>query len=137
LATQGLDDTLPNGSSVDIVGFGFQGWANGGGVATCGGPCNRFPDRFELDGTRYFAQTALSPSNDVTSSQFLKLSSSKAGICGGDSGGPDLLPGTNIILAINSYTNWACERESESYRVDTPHAQTWIQSAVDAHGGHL
>jgi hypothetical protein len=135
LPTPGLVDTLPNQSSVDIVGFGNQDLANGSGP--CDGPCKRFPDREEGGGQRIAAQTALSPSNDVTSSQFIKLSASQAGICGGDSGGPDLLPGTNIILAVNSYIKQLCTDESYSYRVDTPEALNWVQAAVTASGGHL
>jgi hypothetical protein len=132
-----LVDTLPNQTTVDIVGYGNQYLANGGSSDACGGPCKRFPYREEGGGVRTFAQTALSPTKDVTSSQFIKLNAAQGGICGGDSGGPDLLPGTNVILAVNSYIGTMCNNESHSFRVDTPQALNWIENAIPADGGHL
>jgi hypothetical protein len=49
------------------------------------------------------------------------------GTCFGDSGGPDLLGGTNIVLAVNSYvTNGNCTGVTYSNRVDLPDILSFI-----------
>ena len=51
------------------------------------------------------------------------------GTCFGDSGGPDILSGTNIILAVNSYvTNGNCAGVTYSQRVDLPETLAFINS---------
>jgi hypothetical protein len=112
----GLVDTLDMKTSVDLVGYGVQGLVRGGG-----------PPQNGPFGTRQFGQTTLIASNDKLSPDFLKLHS---GICSGDSGGPDLLAGTNIVLAVNSFVNDdACAGVAYSTRVDTPAVLAWIASA--------
>lgn len=133
LPTQGLVDTLPMGTPVDFVGFGVQNFINGGGP--CGGPCKPVPgDVF----TRFFAPSTLIASKNSISNEFIKYHVNKGGTCFGDSGGPDLLGGTNIILADNSFvTNGQCNGVGYSYRLDTPQALGFIASTVAAHGGGL
>jgi len=133
LPTQGLVDTLPMGTGVDFVGFGVQDFINGGGP--CGGPCKPVAgDRF----TRFFAPSTLIASDNSISDEFIKYHVNKGGTCFGDSGGPDLLGGTNIILADNSFvTNGQCNGVGYSYRIDTPQALSFITSTVAARGGSL
>jgi hypothetical protein len=133
LPSQGLVDTLPMGTPVDVVGFGVQNFVNGGGP--CGGPCKPRPgDVF----TRFFAQTTLIASNNSISGTFIKLHVNKGGTCFGDSGGPDLLGGTNTILAENSFvTNGLCNGVAYSFRIDTPEALSFITSTVTRFGGSL
>lgn len=113
LPTEGLVDTLPMGTKVDLVGYGVQ-FDSGGGP--------RYPE----DGafTRYYAPTLLVASNFVHSDEYIRLTANpakgKGGTCFGDSGGPDLLGGTDIILAVNSYvTNGNCSGVTYSNRIDT------------------
>jgi len=113
LPTEGLVDTLPMGTKVDLVRYGVQ-FDSGGGP--------RYPE----DGafTRYYAPTLLVASNFVHSDEYIRLTANpakgKGGTCFGDSGGPDLLGGTNIILAVNSYvTNGNCSGVTYSNRIDT------------------
>jgi hypothetical protein len=113
LPTEGLVDTLPNKTDIDSVGYGVQ-FDQGGGP--------RYPEDGFL--TRHYAPTKLIASNHVHSDEYIKLTANpaqgKGGTCFGDSGGPNLLGGTDIILAVNSYvTNGNCAGVTYSNRIDT------------------
>jgi Trypsin len=131
LPTANLVDTLASNTPVDSVGYGVQGFVNGGG------PCDPNCKKSAGDSaTRFFAPTTLVASNDRLSDEFIKLHSNKGGTCFGDSGGPNLLGGTNVVLAVNSFVaNSICSGNTYSYRVDTPEALAWITSTAAAHGG--
>lgn len=118
----GLVDTLPNNTDVTIVGYGFQ-------MQTRGIPPHEWVDW----GVRIYAPSRLIPSNDVIGEEFVKLTANpgqgKGGVCFGDSGGPDLLYGTDTILSINSFgNNYNCTGINYSYRIDTPDALSFIGS---------
>ena len=120
LPSVGLVDVLPMKTPVDVVGYGVQGFIRGGGTPT---------EVFLA--TRYFAPSALVQSNNVQSVEFIKLTANpaqgKGGICFGDSGGPDLLAGTAIILAVNTFlTNGNCAGVTYSNRVDLPDILSFI-----------
>lgn len=113
LPAEGLVDTLPMRTDVDLVGYGRQ-FDQGGGP--------RYPEDGSL--TRYYAPTQLVASNHAISDEYIKLTANpaqgKGGFCFGDSGGPDLLGGTDIILAVNSYlTSENCAGVTYSNRIDT------------------
>jgi trypsin len=136
LPDPGLVDTLASGTSVDIVGYGVQHFAVGGGPCFDGDgnhvPCTPTPDAFF---TRMIATGFLVPSKDVISDEFIKINAAKGGTCFGDSGGPVLLGGTNIILAVNSFvSNGRCNGVTWSYRIDTPEALQFINSVIEEHG---
>jgi hypothetical protein len=83
--------------------------------------------------TRFVAPSQLIQSNNVQSVEFIKLTANPSkgtgGICFGDSGGPDLLGGTNIVLAVNSYgTNGNCAGVTYSNRVDLQDVLDFINS---------
>jgi hypothetical protein len=122
LPAAGLVDTLPMGTDVDIVGYGVQGFIRGGGQ----------PQQIFLF-TRYFAPSDLIQANGRISDEFIKLTANpakgKGGICFGDSGGPDILSGTNTILAVNSFVNNGnCAGVTYSQRVDLPDILSFINS---------
>ena len=51
----------------------------------------------------------------------------KGGTCFGDSGGPDLLAGTDTVIAVNSYvTNSNCGGIGYSSRINRPETLHWI-----------
>jgi trypsin len=133
LPDEGLVDTLKSGTLIDLVGYGDQNFIKGGGP--CGGPCKpREGDAF----TRFFGQTTLVATNDKISDEFIKLHSNPSGTCFGDSGGPDLLGNTNIVLGINSFvSNGICSGNTYSYRADTEQALGWVTSTVNAAGASL
>src|SRR3954447_2680535 len=127
LPSQGLVDTLRNQTPVDLVGYGVRNYVRGGGPCL-GGPCKPGTgDAF----TRYGGQANVFATNGVIGSEFLKLHANKVGVCHGDSGGPDLVAGTSIILAVNSFGGGqTCDSNTYSYRVDTQEALTWIAGAI-------
>jgi hypothetical protein len=103
----GYDDTLPNNQMVDIVGYGVPN-----------------------AGFRMSAPAKIIPGGGKTASEFLKLSSSPGqggATCNGDSGGPDLLAGSDLMLAISSYgPSASCTAVEYSQRMDTPEALAFV-----------
>ena len=66
------------------------------------------------------------------------MHSNKGGTCFGDSGGPNLLGGTNVVIGVNSFVaNAVCAGNTYSYRTDTAQALNFIRTAVEEHGGSL
>lgn len=113
LPQAGIVDTLAMNAPIELVGYGFQGFAPGGGQPQ---PVGGF--------MRLFGQTTLIASHDTISGEFAKLHS---GACFGDSGGPDLEGGTNVVLAVNSFVNdGVCAGTTYSYRVDTQEARAFL-----------
>jgi hypothetical protein len=58
----------------------------------------------------------------------LRLVSKKDGAaCFGDSGGPNFVPGTNVVVAINSFgSDDFCKRDAYSYRLDSAAARAFL-----------
>jgi hypothetical protein len=122
LPTAGLVDALAKGSTVDLVGYGVQRQVRGGGPPVWTGPL-----------VRRTAPTELVSGQFVHSGAFIRLTANaaqgKGGSCFGDSGGPDLVGGTDVVIAVNSYvTNLNCAGVTYSFRIDTPDVLNWIQS---------
>ena len=130
LPTVGQVDTLKNKTAIDFVGYGVKYQDKI--------PGNQLPQpppyyRWTGPRTRFYAPSALVSGNFVHSDEFMKLAlnpgGGSGGTCFGDSGGPDLLGGTDTVLAVNSYvTNVNCSGVGYSFRVDTPEVLAWINS---------
>jgi hypothetical protein len=130
LPSAGFVDTLPNGTPVDVVGYGVQFQAQI--------PGNQLPQpppfyRWTGPRERMYAPTQLVSVNSRTSDQFLQLAMNpgggSGGTCFGDSGGPDLLGGTSTVLGVNSYvTNVNCAGVGYAQRIDLPDILSWIES---------
>ncbi len=132
LPAEGLVDTLRNKSPVDFVGYGVQDQ-----LQIPGSLLPQPPPFYRWAGlrTRFFAPSEMVSGNFVHSSEFIRLAlnpgGGSGGTCFGDSGGPDLLGGTDTVLAVNSYvTNVNCSGVGYSARVDVPGVLDWILSFV-------
>jgi hypothetical protein len=124
LPTAGLVDTLKK-APIDFVGYGVQTQIHGGGPPVWTGLRNRL-----------YAPSNTVSGNFVHSDEFVRLAlnpgGGSGGTCFGDSGGPDLLGGTDTVIAVNSYvTNSNCGGVGYSSRVDIPEVLTWINSFLD------
>jgi hypothetical protein len=98
----GFDDSLPNNQLIDNVGYGVP-----------------YP------GLRQVVTQKIVPGGGVTGPNFLKLAAGTT--CNGDSGGPNLLAGTDLVLAINSYgPSASCNAVSYSQRLDTQQVHDFI-----------
>jgi hypothetical protein len=124
LPSEDMVDDLANKTPVDFVGYGVQEQ-----IKTTPGQ----PPRARWTGPRIrmYAPSELISGNFVHSDEFIKFAlnpgGGSGGTCFGDSGGPDLLGGTNIVLAVNSYvTNVNCSGVGYSARVDTEAVLDWI-----------
>ncbi len=119
LPKQGLVEALGQHAALDLVGYGVQSFATGG------------QPQVTAVGSRYAAAGELGNAGSALSDSFVKLASTKGGVCSGDSGGPDLLAGSDTILAINSFgMNERCDGVAYSYRLDTAAALGFVKSFV-------
>jgi hypothetical protein len=125
LPSPGLVDTLGPGHRVDLVGYGVNYQVRGGGVSPY--------DAWQWARARYYAPAQIVTQKSALGSQFLKLSANpaqgKGGITFGDSGGPILDAGTNVVLGENSFvTNSNCSGVTYAQRLDIPDILAWISS---------
>ena len=77
------------------------------------------------------AQSVIVSDEDRLAPEFLKLSAKptgdNGGTCFGDSGGPNFVSGTNVILGINSFVaNGNCAGVTYSCRADTSAARSFL-----------
>lgn len=128
LPTEGLVDELKNKTAIDFVGYGVQEQ-----IMTVPGQ----PPRARWTGlrNRFYAPSELVSGKFVHSAEYMRLAlnpgGGSGGTCFGDSGGPDLLGGTNTVLAVNSYvTNVNCSGVGYSARVDVPEVLEWIYTFI-------
>ena len=130
LPAAGLVDTLKNKTAIDFVGYGVQVQAQIPGNAL-----PQPPPFFRWTGprVRLFAPSELVSGNFTHSAELMKFGlnpgGGSGGTCFGDSGGPDLLGGTDTVLAVNSFvTNVNCSGVGYSSRIDTAGVLAWINS---------
>lgn len=130
LPEPGQVDELSNKSPVEFVGYGVQFQAQ-----IPGNQLPQPPPFYRWDGfyNRYYATGELISGKFVHAEEFIRVSfnpgGGSGGICFGDSGGPILQGGTNVVLGVNSYVaNINCAGTGYASRVDIPDVLEWIQS---------
>jgi hypothetical protein len=101
---------------VEAVGYGvIPGWNQPGGT------------QFEFTGLRNMAKTNVI---GLRKSDVLYLQNAQAtgdgGVCFGDSGSPQIIAGTNMIISSTSGGNGNCNANNYNYRVDTPVAREFL-----------
>jgi secreted trypsin-like serine protease len=113
LPAAGLADRLPNNQRIDVVGYGVSSFSGPGN------PTSAF--------VRRVATTRLINGGGTGGDEFLKLAAGP-GDCLGDSGGPDLVSGTDVMVAIVAYSlgNPQCNGNSYHERIDRPDALAFI-----------
>jgi hypothetical protein len=129
LPVPGRIDSLGNQTRADLVGYGVSFQQKLPGKYFTGPPPGA---RWTGSGERRYAPAELVAANFANSDEFVRLSLNAAGgtggLCFGDSGGPDLLGGTDTVLAVNSYVmNYNCSGVGYSQRVDIPEVLGWIR----------
>jgi secreted trypsin-like serine protease len=145
-ATAGVVDELRNKTKLTVVGYGVQGQLRVPGkylkpyfLPKKGQPKPPPPPYWRWD-TSFPLERMRAPS-ELVSGKFkgsaddlrnsLNASRGKGGTCFGDSGGPVLLGGTDMVLGVTSWgNNVNCEGVGYSQRVD-------IQDVLDWIGGYL
>jgi secreted trypsin-like serine protease len=120
LPSAGVVDTLPNKARMTVVGYGVSFQQHGGGQPLWGGPR-----------VRLVATSEKVSGSHRNSDELLRLSSNpaqdKGGSCFGDSGGPALIEGTDIVVGITSYgPNAQCQGLGFYSRVDLDPVLDWI-----------
>ena len=125
LPTEGLVDTLPMKSDVDLVGYGFQRQIKG----------DHGPPYWDFSSAlvRTYAHAQLITSKHKWGDEFIKTTQNpakgKGGICFGDSGGPVLVGGTDTIIGVISWaTNNNAKGVAYSSRIDTADVLAFINN---------
>jgi Trypsin len=128
LPTAGQVDSLRNKTPIDFVGYGVTFQAR-----IPGSELPQPPPFFRWDGfgTRMYAPNQIGSGHFSHSAEFMKVgqnaSQGGGGTCFGDSGGPNLLGGSDTVLGVNSYgANPNCSGIGYAQRVDIPDILNWI-----------
>jgi hypothetical protein len=117
-------DSLSTGAGLEFVGYGVQFKAKVSGPPY---------DRWTGPKVRMYTYGAFLSGHGRTSDDQIKVTMNpgggSGGTCFGDSGGPDLLAGTDTVIAVNSYvTNSNCAGVGYDTRIDLPERLAWIMS---------
>jgi hypothetical protein len=124
LPTANLVDGLASKTGLEFVGYGVQFK-----LQISGPPSGRWAGLRN----RMYTFGELVSGNFRTSGDQIKVTMNpgggSGGTCFGDSGGPDLLAGTDTVIAVNSYvTNYNCAGVGYDTRIDLPDRLAWITS---------
>ena len=116
---------MSNKAPIDLVGYGVTRQVQQPGGQVWVGPV-----------ARKFAPTELVSGqfrqSDVQLRLALNPGGGSGGFCFGDSGGPDLQGGSNVVLAVNSWVNNSnCAGVGTGARIDNDAILAWINGYLD------
>jgi hypothetical protein len=124
LPDTGLVNTLEEGQSLTVVGYGATGFDIGGEPP----PLPVYPhDRYRA------TVRLLNTNNAALGDMFVKTSGvtiggGGEGSCSGDSGGPLFLPDQQTIVGVTSWGIPLCRGPGYYQRVDLPQVSSWVRS---------
>lgn len=106
---------------VEAVGYGFiPTWQQPGGT------------QFDMTGLRNMATTNV---KGLTHAYVLynqnQNATGEGGVCYGDSGSPQFIAGSRMIISISSGGDAICRANAYSYRLDTPDARNFLSLYLD------
>jgi Trypsin len=109
---------LARGTALTVVGYGTS--------VTQGGGAPTYPDT----GQRESAALALQTVTDSWLHESQNPTLGYGGACGGDSGGPNYLGATHVVLATTVTGDMVCRATNVAIRLDTATARTFLQTQV-------
>jgi len=118
LPAAGQDATLPTGQPLTVVGFGTSATQGGG------------PPTYPPTGQREAAGLALRTVTPSWLHESQNPSLGYGGACAGDSGGPNYIADTHIIIATTITGDMVCRATNVSIRLDTPAARSFLATQV-------
>lgn len=118
LPASGADASLPRGQALTVVGYGTS-VIQGGGAPS-------YPPTGQREAATLAVQTVTG--SWVHESQNPRLG--YGGACGGDSGGPNYLADTHVILATTVTGDMVCRATNVSIRLDTAAARAFLAGQV-------
>jgi hypothetical protein len=118
LPPAGEDAALPHGQPLTVVGYGTS--------VTQGGGAPTYPPTGQRESASLTLQTVTA--NWMHESQNPVLGN--GGACGGDSGGPNYLAGTHMVLSTTITGDMVCRATNVSIRLDTPTARAFLATQV-------
>ena len=118
LPPPGYGDSLPRGRALTVVGYGTS-VTQGGGAPT-----------YPPTGQREAAALSLQTVTTAWMHESQNLALGNGGACGGDSGGPNYLAGTHLVLSTTITGDMVCRATNVSIRLDTAAARAFLATQV-------
>jgi hypothetical protein len=118
LPTAGFADSLSHGQALTVVGYGTS--------VTQGGGAPTYPPTGQRESAALTLHTVTT--NWMHENQNPVLGN--GGACGGDSGGPNYLAGTHIVLSTTITGDMVCRATNVSIRLDTANARAFLATQV-------
>jgi hypothetical protein len=118
LPPPGYGASLPRGQALTVVGYGTS--------VTQGGGAPTYPPTGQREAAALTLQTVTTAWMHESQNPVL----GNGGACGGDSGGPNYLAGTHLVLSTTITGDMVCRATNVAIRLDTSAARTFLATQV-------
>jgi len=118
LPSAGYDASLGRGQTLTAVGYGTS--------VTQGGGAPTYPPTGQRETADLTLQTVTTAWMHESQNPVL----GNGGTCGGDSGGPNYVPGTHVVLATTITGDMVCRATNVAIRLDTRAARAFLATQV-------